>query len=151
MHASKPFSTIRRAGGRGAFTLVEVLVALVILGIGVVGILQLFPPSLRASTDAALKSRAVLLARMKIEEIRRDADSGGELFAEIRNLGLPTIPVPFPEDPRLTYQFSGVSQLEINGIPGDPQFNPGVARVIIRYNAEFRPSADILYELRFDG
>ncbi len=142
-------SASKRQGS--GYTLLEVLVALAILVVGVVGILQFFPPSLRASSEASLRGRAVLLAQQKAEEIRRDSDSGGILIDNIATSGDPTDPIPFQEDDRLVYQFYNQSLRVPDGDPSDPEFAPGVPRVIVSYNEQFRPSGDVLYELRFDG
>ncbi|MCC7391014.1 prepilin-type N-terminal cleavage/methylation domain-containing protein [Candidatus Sumerlaeota bacterium] len=139
------------ARSRGAYTLVEVIVALAILLIGVVGVLQFFPPSLRATREAALKNEAALLAQRKVEELRRDEDRLGTTVREIQLSSAPTVPVPFAEDTRLAYQYSSRSLLYDNvDLPGNPEDDFGVARIIVRYNTEFRPSAEVLYELRFD-
>lgn len=141
----------RARATRGGYSLIEVLVALAILVIGIIGILQFFPPSLRASSEAALRGRAVLLAQQKAEEIRRDSDGDGFLLDVIADLPQPTDPVAFPEDDRLTYQFYGQSLRDPDGDPSDPEFAPDVPRVIVAYNGEFRPDTQVLYELRFDG
>ncbi|MCC6546317.1 prepilin-type N-terminal cleavage/methylation domain-containing protein [Candidatus Sumerlaeota bacterium] len=136
---------------RRGYTLAEVIVALAILLIGVVGVLQFFPVSLKATTEAALKSEAALLAQRKVEELRRDDDRLGTTVRTIQLSGAPTTPVPFPEDTRLAYQFSSRSLIYDNvDTVGTPEDDFGVARIVVRYNTEFRPSAEVLYELRFD-
>lgn len=140
-----------RGHRRLGYSLLEVLVALAILLIGVVGILQFFPPSLRASNEASLKGRAALLAQSKAEEIRRDTDKAGVLIDTIAGLSAPTDPIPFLEDPSLAYRFFSESLRVPDGDPNDPEFAPGVARVIVGYNGEFRPDEKVLYELRFGG
>lgn len=132
------------------FSLLEVLVALAILMAGIVGILQFFPTALQASHEAALRSRAVLLAQQKAEELRRDADQDGQLIEAIAQLSSPTDPVVFPEEERLMYQYHSQSVLDPDGDPSDPQFAHGVPRVVIRLNPERFGDADVLFELRFD-
>lgn len=131
-------------------TLLEAIVALSILLVGIVMILMLFPRFLVSARDAELESKAVMLAQMKAEEIRRDDDTSGTLVNAIRNLTAPTAPVEFPQEPDLAYQFSGTSILYEGQTPSG---DPGVARVIIRYAPSFRqstsPSKDVLFELRF--
>lgn len=139
-HISLHRATSRRAR-RGA-TIVESLVSLAIFLVGVVAILNYFPHSVRAAYDAADLSVAVMLAQMKAEEIRRDDDSMGSLVAAIQARATPTEAKPFFQDDRLTYAFSGVSLV-------DPADAPNTARVIVRYNAEYRSSEDVLYELKF--
>lgn len=133
-----------------AFTLLEAIVSLSILLVGIVMIIVLFPRFLISAREAELESKAVMLAQMKAEEIRRDDDTSGTLINAIRNLPAPTAPLTFTQDPELAYQFSGTSILYEGETPAG---DPGVARVIIRYSPEFRESAspnkDILYELRF--
>ena len=131
-------------------TLLEAIVSLSILLVGIVLILQLFPRFLISARDAELETKAVLLAQMKAEEIRRDDDTSGTLVNSIRNLTAPTAPVEFVQEPDLAYQFCGTSLLYAGTTPAG---DPNVARVIVRYAPSFRqsssPNKDILYELRF--
>lgn len=131
-------------------TLLEAIVSLTILLVGIVLILSLFPRFLINARDAELETKAVMLAQMKAEEIRRDDDTSGTLVQSIRNLTAPTAPVTFAQEPDLAYQFSGTSLLYEGETPAG---DPNVARVIVRYAPEFRESAsphkDVLYELRF--
>lgn len=141
------FSVNNRSRG---FSLLEAIVSLSILLVGIVMILLLFPGFLVSAREAELETKAVMLAQMKAEEIRRDDDTSGTLINAIRLLPAPTGPVTFAQEPDLAYQFSGTSLLYEGTTPdGDP----GVARVIVRYAPEFResisPNRDILYELRF--
>lgn len=68
---------------RGGFTLVEVLIALVVLSIGMLGIAALYLESLRASRSALVRTEAVTLAsdiadRMRANRNPTDAyDCGG--------------------------------------------------------------------------
>lgn len=142
MRAAKPRS-------RAGYSLVEVTVAMAIMVFGIVGVLQFITPSVRASSDAAMRGRAALLAQQKVEELRRDADKQATFIENIRNAAAPTAPLIFPEDDRLTYQFWGQS-IASNGELNDPDAATGVARVIVRYNRAFRPGQDVVYELRFD-
>lgn len=54
------------------FSLVEVLVAILILGIGVVGLTQGVTTALRSSKEAEWHSTAVFLAAGRMEELRAD-------------------------------------------------------------------------------
>jgi prepilin-type N-terminal cleavage/methylation domain-containing protein len=140
---------IRRMGARG-FSLLEVLVSLTILMVGILAIVFFFSQPLEAARNAEYRTKAALFAQMKAEEIRRDDDTTNTLIRTIEALTVPTTPITFPQDPNLAYQFSGRTIL----YPGvSPQGDPGVARVIIRYSAEYRvstnPDKDVLYELRF--
>ena len=61
-----------RAPARG-FTLLEVMVALAILGVGIVTIMQLFSGSLQVQDRAARQMRAVLYAREAMDRLLFDA------------------------------------------------------------------------------
>lgn len=148
---------------RRGFTLIEVLISLTILFVGILLIIFLFPRTLRESIDAELLTKAALLAQQKAEEIRRDDDQQRTMYFAIARRQRPTVPVPFPEDNRLCYSFSGITRL-YNEQPdiGDP----GVARVLVSFNKDYRPSnredrtvfwaaigpelyGEVIYELRF--
>ena len=62
-----------RAGG---FTLLEIAVALAILGAGVVTCLQIFGGSLRLQDRASRESRAVLAARASMDHLLSERDEG---------------------------------------------------------------------------
>jgi type IV pilus modification protein PilV len=132
------------------FSLVEVLVAMAVLIVGVIGILQLFPATLRASADSAARAQATLLAQAKVAELRRDDSTAAAIIEEIRNLALPTTPVAFPEDDRFAYQFHSRSLLQPDDTATSVEDDHNVPRVIVRYNTGFRPKGEILYELRFE-
>lgn len=140
---------IRGNGTRGV-SLLEAIVSLSILLVGIIMILTFFPRFLVAARDAEMETKAVMLAQLKAEEIRRDDDTSGTLVMAIRNLTVPTQPMQFTQAPELAYQFSGRSILYEGQTP---EGDDGVARVIIRYAPQFRvsnnPDHDVLYELRF--
>lgn len=62
--------TGRRADGPTGFSLLEVVIAVGILAVGVVGAMQVFPVGLRASRRAELRSRAALAAQTAIESLK---------------------------------------------------------------------------------
>jgi prepilin-type N-terminal cleavage/methylation domain-containing protein len=142
-------------GRTRGFSLLEVLVSLAILMAGVVAILFLFPNTLRAGSEAALHTEAALLAQMKAEEIRRDDDSytSGTLVTAIAAMAQPTAPIRFPQQPNLTYSFSGRSLLYPENSTEYPVtlWAPGVARVIVRYAPEYRQNQGVVHELRFSN
>jgi type II secretory pathway pseudopilin PulG len=146
---SLPFRRPARFFARRAFSLLEVLVSAAILITGIVAIAAFFPVSLRENQRSMDISSAAFLAQMKAEELRRDDNAAGDLIAAIRGLNAESAPVPFAQDTRFTYSFSGVTLLD-TGDPADPRNAPGVARLVVRYAPEFRSGAEILYELRFD-
>ena len=79
----------REAKGARGFTLIEVVIALAILGIGLTVILELFSGGLRLARTSAEYTRAVNYARTKLEEItsQESIEEGvteGELEAPFR-------------------------------------------------------------------
>lgn len=153
----RPLTTGRVLGfsRRRGFTLLEVLVAVVVLLVGVIPIILLMPDMLRARNESELLTRAALLAQRKAEEIRRDDSPTVTLISSIQARTLATIPAPvvYPDEPRLSYTVCGETLLYRDMPTGQPVADPGVARVIVLKTPE-NPSADpltwnVLYELRF--
>ncbi len=68
-HFHEP-SSFRRRNRQKGFTLVEVLVALIVLSIGMLGIAALYLESLRASRQALVRTEAVTLASDIADKIR---------------------------------------------------------------------------------
>lgn len=58
-----------RAGARAGFTLLEIAVALAILGVGVVTCLEIFSASLRIQDRASRETRAVLAGRAAMDAL----------------------------------------------------------------------------------
>jgi len=89
-----PVSTARRTPGRrflrpeAGFTLVEVLIALIVLSIGMLGIAALYLESLRASRQALVRTDAINLASDIADRIRSNRapanayDCGGTCEAD---------------------------------------------------------------------
>ncbi len=144
-------SASHRFSSHRGFTLLEVIVAILVLAIGVSAIVAIFPGSLRAARDAEDLTRATLLAQRKAEEIRRDDDRTQTLIRSIAALAQPTVPVLFPEDPSLAYAFGGQTIL-YRGESG-PEADPNVPRVFVIRATETQfsppPARGILVELRF--
>lgn len=65
---------------RGGFTLVEVLVAMVILAVGIVAIMRLFPMSLQQSHRAAERTTVAQLARTELGRVRAGGVFSQEQF-----------------------------------------------------------------------
>jgi prepilin-type N-terminal cleavage/methylation domain-containing protein len=143
--------TSRAAGSQRGFTLLEVIVAVLVLAVGISVIVAIFPTSLRAARDAEELTRATLLAQRKAEEIRRDDDQSQTLIRSIAALAQPTVPLLFPEDPTLAYAFTGQTILYA-GETG-PEADPNIPRVLVMRALETQftppPPRSILLELRF--
>ncbi len=77
----KQLARVRTARNRG-FTLLEVAIAMAILGVGVVTVLELFSAGLRVERNSEIRARAVMRARalldqtLTIPEIAPGADRG---------------------------------------------------------------------------
>jgi len=71
---------VNPSSGRSGFTLLEVLIAVMILGLSLTAILQQFAVALRAGTAAQDITVAILHAKEKLEElkIRKDLAEGAE-------------------------------------------------------------------------
>ncbi len=74
---------IRRSNRNKGFTLIEVVVALAILGVGLTVIIELFSGGLRLARASMEYTRAVNYARMKMEEVTlkpaiQEGTEGGE-------------------------------------------------------------------------
>ncbi|MFH1854752.1 MAG: prepilin-type N-terminal cleavage/methylation domain-containing protein [Candidatus Omnitrophota bacterium] len=52
------------------FSLLELIIAIGVLAIGLVGVLQIFPVGLRASQRAGMITKAAFLAQNKMEEVK---------------------------------------------------------------------------------
>ena len=52
------------------FSLLELIIAIAVLAVGLVGVLQIFPIGLRASQRAGMMTKASFLAQNKIEDIK---------------------------------------------------------------------------------
>ena len=53
-----------------AFSLIELVVALGLLAMGLIGVVRLFPVGLRASKRSEVVSKATFLAQQRLEEVR---------------------------------------------------------------------------------
>ena len=72
-----------RARGQGGFTLIELMVALTILIIGLLGLMGIVMVSLRASSFSRRGTEASVLAEDKIEELRTAATPTGGTETDI--------------------------------------------------------------------
>lgn len=52
------------------FSLLELIIAIAVLSVGLVGVLQIFPIGLRASQRAGMITKASFLAQSKIEDVK---------------------------------------------------------------------------------
>jgi len=71
----------------GGFSLVEVMVALMVLSIGMLGIAALYVESLRAGRTAIYRTQAVNLASDMTERIRANTDAGAAYAGAAADVG----------------------------------------------------------------
>ena len=55
---------------KNGFSLLELIIAIAVLAVGLVGVLQIFPIGLRASQRAGMITKASFLAQNKIEDVK---------------------------------------------------------------------------------
>ncbi len=65
---------------KNGFSLLELIIAIAVLAIGLVGVLQIFPVGLRASLRAGMVTKAAFLAKNKTEEVKM---SGFDAITEL--------------------------------------------------------------------
>ena len=68
---SRLAKALRRRGAEG-FSLVELMIAITLIGIGILSLAALFPVSMRKVSRGDLESRATFQAEAKIEELKRE-------------------------------------------------------------------------------
>ncbi|MBU3910996.1 MAG: prepilin-type N-terminal cleavage/methylation domain-containing protein [Candidatus Omnitrophica bacterium] len=89
------------------FSLLELIIAIGVLAVGLVGVLQIFPVGLRASQRAGMITKAAFLAQNKIEEIKMTG------FDSITALP-PKIPLA-GEDNDFEWEIA-INELDLNGL-----------------------------------
>jgi len=95
-----------------AFTLVEVLIAIFILGLGIVTLTNLFPLGLQSLSYARKLNEVYFVAEKKLEELKLQASiTPGETSGQEKDLNwkISVQPLQFPEGIEVTYV-----ELEIN-------------------------------------
>jgi len=63
-------------GANQGFTLIEVLIAMAVFSIGILAVGTLILSTTRNNTNGNLMTQATMLARAKIEEVKRESDTG---------------------------------------------------------------------------
>lgn len=127
-------------GGAGGFTLIEVLIAMAIIGIGLIALVTLFPVGLRSSRLAGDFTTASFIAQQALDNIRASAqvyDPGDRNFNSVNGDGLGFFelpisavkgyfsPIRFPAEPTRSQWW----EIEITGAH-DPAGTAGTYRVI---------------------
>jgi len=69
----------RRPSARAGFSVIELMVALTVLGIGILGLANVFPLGSQTQLRDRLRTSGADLAQQKMEQLRLEAWSGTEL------------------------------------------------------------------------
>jgi len=91
---------------RSGFTLVELLVAVFIFSVGIVGVLALFTGAARAGRRAQEETEAALVASSVASELRSEVEAGRKIVAAVDH--------PHADFPRYKYSVSS-TQLDKAG------------------------------------
>jgi prepilin-type N-terminal cleavage/methylation domain-containing protein len=126
------------SGNRG-LTLVEMLVALLIFGIGVISIIQVLPLALNSAQQAENETVAQLLMQRKIEEVKMglqkipgdgfdlDGDSAIDVIPALPDAAyFPEVPIGFDDRPDFSWQLKVEYVDSGTGVPV-----PGIKRVTV--------------------
>lgn len=92
------------------FSLLELIIAIGVLAIGLVGVLQIFPVGLRASRHSGMITKAAFLAQNKMEEIKMQD------FEEIADFS-PEIPLS-GTDGDFDWEIF-IDEVELDGVESD--------------------------------
>ncbi|HEX7048560.1 MAG TPA: type IV pilus modification protein PilV [Gammaproteobacteria bacterium] len=76
-----------RAGNSRGFTLIEVLIAVVVLSVGMLGVAALLINSLQSSGSAILRTRAVTFAEDMADRIRANSAAGASYVVDLAGMG----------------------------------------------------------------
>jgi type IV pilus assembly protein PilV len=140
-----PVTAQPRRRPAGGFTLVEVLIALVILSIGMLGIAALYVESLRATRTALVRTEAVTLAADLADRIRANRDpanaytNGGQNALAIAELT----------------EWNTRLAAELPGGAGEVRFRAGTTTTPNQYTiriswTEIGQDTPVVYELRLE-
>lgn len=81
MNIKKRLVSLRRDRGEKGFSLLEVLIALVILAVGVLGLAALQTTGLRFTHDAYVRSQATVIVYDVVERMRNNVDNANAYIA----------------------------------------------------------------------
>lgn len=119
-------STERQAG----FTLIEMIVAIMIISIGVAGVIAAFVANVRGSADALVSKQLLAIAEEMLEEVELKpyADSGAHPANGITSCGVAAAARNTFDEvlDYNNYQTTGICNINGNAIPGLENFNVAV-------------------------
>ncbi len=103
---------VYRISHRKGFSLLELVIAIAVLAIGLVGVLQIFPVGLRASRRAGMATKAAFLGQNKLEELKT---AGFDAITELP----PKIPLSGTED-EFEWEIS-IDEVDLDGLESDDE------------------------------
>jgi type IV pilus assembly protein PilV len=135
----------RRRAGADGFTLVEVLIALVVLSIGMLGIAALYVESLRANRTSLVRTQAVSLAADLADRIRANRTPADAYTGTGKN----TLATG-----ELT-NWNAALAAQLPGGTGEVRFRPGTATTPAQYTIvvswiEIGQETPVTYELHLE-
>jgi type IV pilus assembly protein PilV len=77
----------RKRPAESGFTLLEVLVALVILSIGLLGVAKLILATQKSNDDASFTSKATVLGNAMLDDIRANFSNGNSAYYNVGSVG----------------------------------------------------------------
>jgi prepilin-type N-terminal cleavage/methylation domain-containing protein len=133
-----------RAKMQKGFTLIEIIAALAIIGLGLVGILSLFPVGIDASKRAGDLTNATVLAHGVLDQIRAAANQGDLTLSEVEALFKPA-----PQDFDADLAPSEIVPIEDSYIPKVKA--AGRTRTLYQYQVRFDDPSEKLSDLKKVG
>lgn len=138
--------------GQRGFSIVEAMVALLVLSVGMLGIAGLYVTTLRASGSALYRTHAVNFAADMADRIRANPTAGVEYendpagAAQCVDSGITCTPAQLAADDLLTWQQQMAALLpddgDANTLPGTVDFtagNPNAYEIRVRWSEPTEP------------
>lgn len=133
-----------RAHRRG-FTLLEVAIALAVLGVGIVSVMQIFSGALRVQDRASRQTRVVLAARAAMDSLLRRPGSALPRSGACEQVG----PTAEGFQLELCVDEAGVAEgFTDEDLESDVNFKPMVLRVSVAWQDGTSPKSYVLESLR---
>ena len=125
---------IRRARKQKGFTLIEIIASLAIIGLGLVGILSLFPVGIDASKRAGDLTNATVLGQSVLSQIRAAAKKGDMSLNDAKRIFQASLPK----------SFSSAQNRGDRVVPIEDAYIPKLANVaggatLYQYQVKFEP------------
>lgn len=131
--------------GRRGFTLLEVAIALAVLGVGLVSVMQIFSGALRVQDRASRQTRVVLAARAAMDSLLRRPGAALPRDGACEHVG----PTAEGFQLELCASEAGVDEgFTDEDLESDVNFKPMVLRVSVAWQDGTSPKSYVLESLR---